>query len=204
MTNTSDLEVTQMNLSQELLVIRHATTHMNGTLCGQSDPPLNAMGRAQATALAALLRTWNVRRLYTSDLRRAVQTAHPLAKLWAIPVDTRSDLREMSFGDWEGRSWSQIRANQPEIANMESSLNLCAPGGETFACFRVRVLRALKEIVLECNGSLTAIVTHLGVIRVLLKELSSGDCMWEPWHRIDHCSVYHVCVDATFLEPYND
>lgn len=185
---------------QDLFLIRHATTDMNGTLCGQSDPPLNAMGRAQASALADLLGGWKVRRLYTSDLQRAVQTAQFLGERWGIPVQARSALREISFGDWEGKSWSQIRAEEPDVAQMESPAEICAPGGETFASFRDRVLRALNETITECDGRLTAMVTHLGVIRVILKELSSADSEWEPWQRIDHCAVHRIQVNRSFLE----
>lgn len=189
-----------MSPSQELLVIRHAATDMSGTFCGQSDPPLNSMGRAQATALAALLESWKVRRLYASDLQRAVQTACVLGKSWNVPIAARRALREISFGDWEGRRWSQIRAQEAGIRTMESSPEFCAPGGETFGRFRARVLAAFKEIVVESNGRLTAIVTHLGVMRVALKELSAENCSWEPQQRVDHCSVYRICVDTTFWE----
>lgn len=65
-------------IPQELLLIRHATTDMNRTICSQGDPPLNGMGRAQASALAGLLESWKVRRLYASDLQRAVQAAQCL------------------------------------------------------------------------------------------------------------------------------
>jgi len=192
-------EFRQVGYPQELFLIRHATTDMNGTFCGQSDPPLNAMGRVQASTLAMLLRSWNVRRLYASDLQRAVQTAEPLAKLWDIPIALRSALREVSFGDWEGKSWSQIRSQEPDIKAMESAPELCAPGGEAFACFHDRVLRDLKEILVECDGHLTAIVTHLGVMRVVLKEVSAANSVWEASQRIDHCSIYRIRVDRAFL-----
>lgn len=172
---------------------------MTGTLCGQSDPPLNAMGREQARALALLLRRWNVRRLYASDLQRAVQTAEPLEQLWGIPITPLRALREISFGDWEGRRWSQIRADEPDLRAMESAPELGAPGGETFGCFRERVLRALKETMVESNPDLAAIVTHLGVMRVILNELSSADCVWEPQQRIDHCSIYRIRIGSTPL-----
>ena len=104
----------------ELFLIRHATTDMAGTLCGQIDPPLNAMGREQASSLALLLRSRDVRRLYTSDLQHTVQTARPLAQLWAVPIVKRADLREISFGNWEGRRWSEVRTCVPDIRAMGS------------------------------------------------------------------------------------
>ncbi len=189
-----------MSESQELLFIRHAATDMSGTFCGQSDPPLNAIGTAQASALASVLRGWNVHRLYASDLQRAIETAEPLAKLWNIPIATRRALREISFGQWEGKRWAEIRADEPDIRRMETSPELCAPGGESFTCFRHRVAQALHEVILECDGQLAAIVTHLGVMSVVLKELNSATCAWKPQQRIDHCSVYRIAVGKTFLE----
>ncbi len=184
----------------ELFLIRHAATDMTGTLCGQIDPPLNAMGREQACALASLLQKWNVRRLYASDLQRALQTARPLAELWDIPIVARQDFREISFGDWEGRRWSEIRAAGPAAKALESSPELSPPGGETFTCFRNRVLLAVKETVADCEGQLIAIVAHLGVIRIILNELCSTNHVWEPQRRIDHCSVYRVRVRGAVLE----
>ncbi len=183
---------------QELLLIRHASTEMSGTFCGQSDPPLNAIGIAQARALALLLREWKVRRLYASDLRRALQTAEPLADLWNIPVAPRSGFREISFGHWEGRRWSEICGDQPDVTKMELLPELSAPGGETFACFRDRVLRTLQQTILESDQDLTVIVTHLGVIRVLLKELGPADLVCNPQERIEHCSVHHLRLAAAF------
>jgi broad specificity phosphatase PhoE len=197
-------EVERINHPQKVLLIRHASTAMTGTLCGQLNPPLNALGREQATALAPLLRKWNVRRLYASDLQRAIQTAQPLAELWGIPIMARSDLREISFGTWEGKRWSEVRALTPDIAALESSPDLCAPEGETFTCFRHRVLRALSGIVAECDGQLTAIVTHLGVMRVIFNEFSSTNQASAPLRTIDHCSVFAIRVDGSVLEPLEE
>jgi broad specificity phosphatase PhoE len=193
----SHSEIGHVAQSQELFLIRHASTDMTGAMCGHSDPPLSRLGRAQARALASVLGGWRIRRLYASDLQRAIQTAKPLAKLWNIPIAPRSAFREISFGQWEGKRWSKIRSDEPNITGMESSPELCAPGGESFACFRGRVLRALQETLVECDGHPMAIVTHLGVIRVVLKELPSVNKVWEPQERIDHCSVYRIRVGTT-------
>lgn len=185
---------------QELFLIRHAATDMTGTVCGQSDPPLNETGRAQASAVALLLRSRNVRRIYASDLQRAVQTAQPLAELWDVPIAARTFFREISFGKWEGRRWSQIRAEEPDITAMELSPGFCAPGGESFACFRDRVLQGLKQTVVDCGGHSAAIVTHLGVMRVVLKKLNLANGVWDAQHRMEHCSVYRIRVTGTILE----
>ena len=184
----------------DLLLIRHAATEMTGKLCGQIDPPLNALGREQARALAPLLQRCDVRRLYSSDLQRALQTAQPLAELWDIPIMVRKNFREISFGDWEGRRWSEVRAAGPAAKALESSPELCPPGGETFACFRERVLFAMKETVADCEDQLTVIVTHLGVMRIILTELCPTNHAWEPQRRIDHCAVYRLRANGAVLE----
>jgi alpha-ribazole phosphatase/probable phosphoglycerate mutase len=186
---------------QELFLIRHATTDMAGTLCGQVDPSLNAIGREQARALAQWLQHRQVRRLYTSDLRRAVQTARPLAGLWDLPILKRPGLREISFGAWEGKRWSEIRTADPDITAMESSPKLGAPGGETFACFRARILFALKQTLAESEGHTSAIVTHLGVMRVILTELVPKNPNWDPRQRIEYCAVYQLRVSGSSFAP---
>ena len=186
---------------QELFLIRHAVTDMAGSLCGQVDPPLNATGKEQANALAVSLKSWNIHRLYASDLRRALQTALPLAVLWDTAIKARSDLREISFGAWEGKRWSDVRADQPKLRAMESSPQLSAPGGESFPLFRDRILHALREIVADPGSSqAAAIVTHLGVIRLILSELRLAGRIWDPQQRIDYCAVYRIRIDGRSFE----
>lgn len=186
---------------RKAILIRHASTDMSGILCGQLDPPLNALGREQASALAQLLREWDVRRLYASDLQRAVETARPLAEQWGVPIVARRELREISFGDWEGKRWSHVRTITPDIANLESSPELCAPGGETYAAFRHRILWILNDILADSGGRVTAIVTHLGVMRVVLNELSwPNQQSRAPRRAIDHCSVYAIREHGSVLE----
>src|ERR1700729_1710871 len=100
-----------MGNPKELLLIRHGATDMSGTLCGHIDPPLNAVGWRQSSNLACLLRHHDIRMLYASDLLRAVQTAEVLKETLQLGVVVRADLREISFGEWEGRSWSELKAN---------------------------------------------------------------------------------------------
>jgi broad specificity phosphatase PhoE len=150
------------------------------------------VGRAQARALASVLSGCKIRRLYTSDLQRAIETAKPLAELWNIPIVPRSALREIPFGQWEGKRWAEIRSDEPNITGMESSPELCAQGGESFISFHERVLRAFQKTLVECDGHPMAIVTQLGAIRVILKELISANKVWGPQQRIDHCSVYRI------------
>src|ERR1700684_516802 len=103
------------NGAHDLLLIRHGTTDMAGKLCGSMDPPLNDVGRGQANDLVSLLRSRDIRLIYASDLLRAVQTAEYLSSDLSIPIVVRPDLREISFGEWEGRRWSELKAGLPNL-----------------------------------------------------------------------------------------
>src|SRR5579884_885721 len=83
---------------------------------------------------------------------------------------------------------------------MESSPEFSAPGGEAFSAFRSRVLRAFQEILTDSGGQDTAIVAHLGVIRVIMSELFPAHPLWNPQQRMDYCTVFHIrrgpgCLD---------
>lgn len=182
--------------AQELILIRHAMTDMAGTLCGQSDPPLNATGREQAESLAHSLRNCQFRCLYTSDLLRAVETAQALQVLCSADLVVRTELREMNFGEWEGKRWSQVRRDEADMISLESSPDLCPPGGETFGCFRDRVLQVLNEIAADCHRGPTAVITHVGVIRLALKELGPSNEVLTLPHQIDYCSVHRLRMKA--------
>lgn len=187
-------------LLREIFLIRHAVTDVAGVLCGQLDPPLNATGRAQANALAVSLKGSKICRLYASDLQRALQTAVPLAALWNTRIEPRTDLREMSFGAWEGKKWSEIHPRRPARKTGEGLPEISPLGGETSTSFRCRILQALGEIVADPCGGTIAIVTHLGVIRVILKELRVTGQIWDPHERIGHCAVYRIRIDKDSSE----
>jgi broad specificity phosphatase PhoE len=133
--------------------------------------------------------------LYASDLLRTVQTAEVLKETLGVGVVVRADLREISFGDWEGRSWSELKTNGlcSGMQGFESSPDICAPGGESFVHFRERALRALKHVANGTEKHRIAIVTHIGVIQVALRYLAGAV---DPNRRqpIHPCSVYRFAV----------
>jgi alpha-ribazole phosphatase len=154
------------------LFIRHAETEMAGRFCGHSDPDLNARGRAQLNPLAQLLSAERIESVYSSDLRRAVSTAEAIAVWRGLPLALRPALREIDFGQWEGRSWDEIEQSDPEYARtwMAGYPQIPAPEGETFQAFEKRVLDEVNYL-LGCNSEPMAVVTHAGVLRVVLRHL---------------------------------
>ena len=121
--------------------------------------------------------------IYSSDLRRAISTACEIARERNIPQLFRQALREIHFGDWEGLSWQEIEQLQPEYARewLATFPRMPAPNGETFAAFEVRVLDEVTHLI-ESNSKPIAIVTHAGVLRVVLRHLF-GCSEEEAWQR---------------------
>jgi len=178
-------------LSKQVILIRHATTDLAGTLCGHLDPPLNDAGRRQTAAVVASLKNMPVDRLYASDLIRSVQTAEPLAHSRGISIFEKQNLREISFGAWEGMRWADLQA-QINVApiGFESIPDMCPPEGETFDCFCRRVKSSLREIASEFPEETTAVVTHSGVIRVAFTELAGFDPASDLLREIGYGSVH--------------
>ncbi|MGC9158730.1 MAG: histidine phosphatase family protein [Terracidiphilus sp.] len=167
-----------------LVLIRHGETEMAGRFCGHSDPELNPAGEFQAARAAEQAALLGVRRICSSDLRRAAQTAGFLTRRIGVPVELRPDLREMNFGLWEGLGWRQIEALFPEEADRWlREFPLCsAPRGEAYAAFTARVETAIESLLRTPFAGAIAIVTHRGVmLHTLVRYL--GFSNEEAWSR---------------------
>ena len=145
---------------------------MAGRFCGHSDPELNERGRQQLAGVVDRLLEYAVRRIYTSDLRRARQTAEAIASHFGIGFEVRPGLREIHFGLWDGLSWSEIEARDPVLAKIwaEQYPNSTAPGGESLQQFERRVRAESAFLFAAAAECPIAVVAHAGFMRVLLKN----------------------------------
>jgi alpha-ribazole phosphatase len=143
---------------------------MAGRFCGHSDPELNERGHGQLAGVVDRLSEYAVRRIYTSDLRRARQTAEVIAAHFGKDFKIRPGLREIHFGQWEGLSWSEIEARDPVLAKSwaQQYPNATAPGGESAQKFGHRVRAECVFLFAAATECPIAVVTHAGFMRVLL------------------------------------
>jgi alpha-ribazole phosphatase len=157
-----------------LILVRHGETELSGKFCGQTDPDLNARGEEQALALALSMQDVKIDCVYASELLRARRTAEAVAAGAQAPLHILAELREISFGDWEGLHWSEIESRFPDEAAlwMRGYPHRSAPGGESMTGFERRVLTAAASILAADYGTV-CVVSHGGVMRLLLKHLSS-------------------------------
>lgn len=135
--------------------------------------PLNEHGRKQARALANFIRNIGVSALYSSDLRRAADTAHILAgQLGYEPIfDER--LRERNIGQWQGMNIGEIRDWYPEVYEQLRAdvKGFIVPGGESRDELQQRVAAAFNDILAQDKGETIAVVTHTTATRVLLDKI---------------------------------
>jgi glucosyl-3-phosphoglycerate phosphatase len=146
-----------------LIVWRHGNTDWNagGRVQGQTDVPLNALGRQQALDAAELLVKRKPDAIVASDLRRAADTAAALAALTGLPIHQDERLRERYFGAWQGLTMTEVSRRFPsEHARWTAGQD---PGGdvESLDDLGKRVAEALLDAVaLVPAGGLVVVATH--------------------------------------------
>jgi alpha-ribazole phosphatase len=152
-----------------LLLIRHAEPDesVRGRCYGRLDVGLSPAGVANAERLARGLRTLDLAAVYTSPRQRAVQTA---AVLGAPIVDER--LRELDFGELEGRTFEEIERERPEFFRqwMQTPTLVRFPGGECYDELRTRVVASVADAAAIHPEATVAIVAHGGVVRAALAD----------------------------------
>jgi len=156
--------------------VRHGRTAWNADkrFQGHADIPLDDEGRAQATALAALLRNERIDAAVASDLVRAAETARIVLGPRDLALRLDPDWREMQFGEWEGLTWDQILVANPHLdAANETAVKAYTPGGgETFDALCERVARAVERVTADLPAGGSALVaTHAGPLHALLRVL---------------------------------
>jgi 2,3-bisphosphoglycerate-dependent phosphoglycerate mutase len=177
--------------------VRHGETDWNrdGRIQGMSDVPLSALGREQAEELAAALGARPIGAVYSSDLRRAVETATPLAGRLGVVVQTTPALRERSFGANEGRIAAEVAAEfGKEVASAWLSPDERHPGGESMREVYERVAAFLDHLLDDPPADEIAFVTSGGPIRVATAHLAREPVETIVWRAVDNCSVTTVEV----------
>jgi len=137
---------------------------------GGIDPPLAPLGIAQAEALAAeVARRGTAQRIAASPMLRAQQTAQIVSEATGLRVETVDGFRECDFGEWDGLTLSEVRAQWPEhLAEWLASMSIPPPGGESFEHLRARVVIARQQIVESYPGEDVLVVAHVSPIKVLV------------------------------------
>jgi probable phosphoglycerate mutase len=166
----------QQGRPTRMLLLRHGQTALSvqRRYSGRADPELTELGLAQAAGVAAGIRTVDgadaVRAVLCSPLRRAVQTAGPVAAALGLPVTVHAGLLETDFGDWDGLTFAEARERDPELhGRWLGDETVPPPGGESFAQVGLRVAGLRDEMVARYAGQTLLLVSHVTPIKLLLR-----------------------------------
>ena len=180
-------------MTRRIIIWRHGRTEWNlaGRVQGQTDVPLDEVGRDQAREAAARLASLQPTRIVTSDLSRARETADELGRLTGIAVESDVRLRERSFGVREGltmaEAWEQFPTHMAEwAAGNEAGI----PGSESSVAAGDRFTSALIEHLESLGSNETlVVVAHGGVTRAgTFTFLGFPRATWETFGGLSNCS----------------
>ncbi|MDD2679457.1 MAG: histidine phosphatase family protein [Candidatus Omnitrophica bacterium] len=163
-----------------LVLIRHGLTLWNkkGRYCGCKDVALSRQGRLQAKRLSQKLRRVKFDRIYSSDKSRALQTARIIFK--QAKINRVSGLGEIDFGVLEGLRHKEVMQKYADVYKqwIADPYHHRIPGSESMPAFKKRVYAAIKKIIKLNAGKNLAIVSHGGVIGVLVSSILKKRNFW--------------------------
>ncbi|MDH6246037.1 bifunctional RNase H/acid phosphatase [Mycobacterium sp. OTB74] len=155
------------------LLLRHGQTELsvNRRYSGRGNPPLTELGRQQAAAAAAYVAArGGISAVVSSPLQRAFDTASAAASALGLDVTVDDDLIETDFGAWEGLTFLEAAARDPELHRQWlADTSVSPPGGESFDAVALRVQQARDRIVAEHGHTSVLVVSHVTPIKTLLR-----------------------------------
>lgn len=192
----------------KLYLIRHG--RQSSKLCNV-DVDLSEEGYSQASLLGQRLAGAGIQVVYSSELKRAVQTAQAANYYWRVNHYLYPALREISFGEMEGLSDQEIAVRFADFKEAMGKMeyDLAYPGGESAGDVVRRVIPVFREI-LETGYERVAIVTHGGVIRSMVAYYLNMDLA--KWRLLgsclENCSITELVsrpgTQEFTLERFND
>lgn len=185
----------------QIVLVRHGATDWNlqGRCQGAADRDLSEVGVRQAAQTASLFRSEKIHAIYSSNLRRARQTAELISQPHNLPVLIEDDVRELDHGELEGLTFNEIKHNYADflVRWRREPAEIRVPGGERLADVAERAWNGLSQIVeRHPEAESILVVSHnfpiLGIVcRVTGTHLNN----YRNFH-LDPCSVTRLAYAA--------
>lgn len=163
-----------------LYLLRHGQTELSrdDTFCGSGlDPDLTDDGRDMAKAFADCYSSTIWQSVYTSNLKRTIETARPLCERIRIAPKPRGELDEIGYGQWEGLTKTAVgeRFHDDYIRWLADPAWHAPTGGELAVAIAQRGMKLIEEITGECSSGNVLLVSHKATIRIILCALLGVD-----------------------------
>jgi len=192
--------------SKRLFLIRHCQQVQMGEkiFLGQQDPPLSEEGRILAQKIGENLAKYktNTNKIYSSDLKRATETAEVIKEVLTeinpevgIRIIPKKEFRELNLGSWDGKPIREIKKHFPK-EYMERGGDLIGyridPLSENFYDLQYRAIKELKKVLIDTNEDDIIIVTHSGVINVILSKFNNTGLEEQLKSKLERGAIYMV------------
>lgn len=163
-----------------IYLTRHGETEWNieKRLQGRGDSPLTENGIQRAKELRDRIKNIDIDVIYSSPIKRALNTANILRGNKNIDIVTDDRLMEMCFGDYEGKKIDIIQKENPNWdikLIMQGNVEICSPNGENLKEVRERISKLMNKIIAENMGKSILIVTHGITLKALMYYFKDKD-----------------------------
>lgn len=166
-------------MSLKLYFIRHGETiySRSGGYCGDLDPELTDNGLKMADAFAATYRELPWEAIYVSPMKRTIATAKPLCDAVGLEMQLRDGLKEIRYGDWEGKTQEFVKEHYAEdyVRWLTEPAWNPPTGGETAVQIASRSSLVIAEIEQKYTSGNVLVVSHKATIRIILCGLLGID-----------------------------
>lgn len=159
-------------MKTRIIFVRHAEAEGNlyRIFHGWTDSGITEKGHVQAKKAAERLKELKIDVIYSSSLKRTIQTAQYIADTKGLPIIRTDKLKEINGGDWEGKKWDDLPSIWPdEYHTWENAPHIHRmPNGETMEEFQQRLINEVMYIIDNNKGKNICVVTHGTAIRALM------------------------------------
>ncbi len=185
-----------------LFLLRHGETAWNEErrVMGRQEIPLNRRGILQAKRVARILPSLKIDAIYTSPLKRALETSHILAEGNGVPIKVDRNLTEFAFGRWEGYRLEDLMRDKAYHRFLKTPLTAAVPGGETIRNVQKRGLTAMRRAAREFPKGRILFVSHGDVLRAMICHHLRLPLEEFRRLRIDNGSLTALEVDGLWAE----
>jgi broad specificity phosphatase PhoE len=193
----------------ELILVRHGQTAWNAERIfrGRADVPLDSAGVQQAELLGRYLTNWTLEAIYSSPLRRALDTATIIGRSQRMGIQIAEGLIDFDYGKWQSLPEQEVNRLYPDLLNEwhNNPHNVRTPGGESLQDVTRRAATLVDDVLSEHQGSLV-LVSHRVVLKVLICYLLGLDNshFWNISQDVCGITIFNYTDGRFVLTRHND
>lgn len=194
----------------EIILARHGETAWNASeiFRGRADVALNEAGLRQAELLGEYLSSEKIDIVYSSPLKRAVQTAEAIAHPQALDINIVGNLNDIDYDQWQGLSQGEVAEKYAELYQdwLDTPEQVRIPGGESLEDVRRRAMPFVEDAVMRCGEGRVVFVSHRVVHKVLICALLGLDssAFWNFKQDTGAITRFNVGHGRLVLTSHND